>query len=399
VKRRTGVALAILAASALAGGAALAGIWTPGLGVGLRVDRSRTGPFASRDFLVRTVTPQLGFRNTAGGWDVQLDAQRRFELYTPLGASASVPGDRPVDRADLHLGREWSETSRAAIDARYGRTTELLDVPERTAYVTGAAAYWDGAAFASLGRVEAEARSRGWSYSERAADDAASAAWSARFLPILAPEGAWYIGWDERRLDLGRRRMLRSQSATVGVRRRLTPLLTGELGVGGAQMRYGDGERRLSPALTFGLRGAAGDQDLATRWTVQRDLATAVSAELGRDLGGGRLWVSGESLVDMEGGIYRYPTVTRRLTIGAQDTLARSMVLGCQAICTRAAPLHFAGVRTQAVRGSAWLARRIAPWLMGRGEWSYLRLLGREGPGVTPQRVARIDLSLTALWP
>jgi hypothetical protein len=192
--------------------------------------------------------------------------------------------------------------------------------------------------------------------------------------------------------------MARSRAATVGVRRRLTPLLVGELEAGGAETVFGDGVRRRSPTLILGLRGAAGDQDITTRVSLERDLATAISAEIGRDLGDGRAWARGESLVDIEGGTYRYPTVTRGLTVGAQDTLARSMVLGCQAICTRAAPLHFAGVRTQAVRASTWLTRRLRPWLEGRGEWSYLQLAGRTGPGVTPRRVARLDLSVTATW-
>jgi hypothetical protein len=380
---------------ALGCGAATAGIWTPGLGLGVRLDRSATGPLPSRDFFVRTVTPQIAFANAAGGWDLRLDAARRHEFYTREGFA---PGNRAVDHAGLHLAREWSETGRIAIDGRYDRTPELLDVPERTAYLAGDAAYWDGAAFASVGRIEAEGRSRGWKYSDRAADDAASTAWSARFLPVLSPEGAWFVAWHDRRLDLGPRSMAWSRAATVGVRRRLTPLLTGEMEAGGAQTVFGDGARRRSPTLRFALRGAAGDQDLVTSVTLEHDLATAVSAEIGRDLGDGRAWARGESLVDIEGGIYRYPTVTRRLTVGAQDTLARSMVLGCQAICTRAAPLHFAGVRTQAVRASAWLTRRLSPRLTGRGEWSYLQLAGRAGPGVTPQRVARLDLSVTATW-
>jgi hypothetical protein len=395
VMRNLGAGVAVAAAGALACGAAVAGIWTPGLGLGARIDRTRTGPLPPSGFLVRTVTPQIGFTSAAGAWDVQLEAARRYEFYTRDGSN---PGHRAVDHAGLHVGREWSETGRIALDGRYDRTPELLDAPLRTAYVAGDARYWDGTAFASWGRFEAEGRSRGWAYSDRDADDAASSAWSARFLPVLLPEGAWFLGWHDVRLDLGPRSMAHSRAATVGVRRRITPLLTGELEAGGAETVFADGARRQGPTLIFGLRGAAGDQDIATSVSLQRDLATAVSAEIGRDLGDGRAWARGESLVDIEGGIYRYPTVTRRLTVGAQDTLARSMVLGCQAICTRAAPLHFAGVRTQAVRASAWLTRRLRPWLEGRGEWSYLQLAGRTGPGVTPRRVARLDLSVTATW-
>jgi hypothetical protein len=40
------------------------------------------------------------------------------------------------------------------------------------------------------------------------------------------------------------------------------------------------------------------------------------------------------------------------------------MVLGCQAICTRAAPLPFA-----ALRALPWRARCMTPWRLRRCEW------------------------------
>lgn len=397
VIRRTGAGAAIAGACALAAGAATAGIWSPGLGVGARIERWQSGALPERDVLVQTVTPELGYGTGAGDWAVQLLAARRYE-FSRAGAGPGPSAVGAADRSSLHVGRSWSETSDAAIDARYDRTPEILDVPERTAFVPGDVTRWVGSARASLWRLEGEGRVQGWSYSARGADDASSFAWSARFLPVLGRDGAWFIGWHERRLELDGRTAVRSRMATLGVRRRLTPLLAGELEVGGAAADYRDGARERGPALILGLTGASGAQSLTTRWTLEPDLATGFSAEIGHELGDGRLWARGESLLDVEGGVYRVPTITRRLTLGAQDTLARSTVLGCQAGCTRAAPHHFAGEGTQSARASAWLARRLSPWLVGRGEWSYLRLLASEGAAVAPQHRARFDVTLTAAW-
>jgi hypothetical protein len=73
-------------------------------------------------------------------------------------------------------------------------------------------------------------------------------------------------------------------------------------------------------------------------------------------------------------------------------------VVGCEASWARATPLHFHGTRVESVRSSAWMTRRLNPWLTGRGEWSYLHQSeGNEGDESATRRV-RFDAALTALW-
>ena len=369
--------LAIAGLCAVASGAAASGAWAPGLAVGARFDDHRTAAGPPAEFVTTTVTPQLGFTGGPGDWMVQALARRRFEFQGSAYRPPSRAGMPAADLATLQLGRAWSELSQVMVESRYERSRDLLDVDDRTVFVAGDARRWSGSAQASLARTEGEYHTDGWSYATPGVEDARASSWSARFLPVQHREDAWFVGWNQRELELGGSMAVRSRMASVGVRRRLSPLLTGELEVGPADLEYGDGARQRGPALIVGLHGpAAGDPTLATQWRLERNLATAVSAEINRRVGDGRAWARGESLVDVEGVVYRMPTLTRRLILGAQDTLARSFVLGFEASCTRTAPLHYAGAEISSVRASGWMERRLRPWLTGRGACSYLGQTG-----------------------
>ncbi len=288
--------LAITGLCAVASGAA-AGTWAPGLALGARFDDHRTPTGPPAEFVARTVTPQLGFTAGPGDWMLQAFARRRYEFYGSTYRPPSHAGTPTADLATLHVGRAWSELSRVMVEGRYERSRDLLDVDDRTVFVDGDAARWSGSVQGSLGRTEGDYRAEGWSYAARGFEDAQVSSWSARFLPVQHREDAWFVGWHQRELELGGSTAVRSRMASVGVRRRLSPRFTGELEVGPADLQYRDGVRHQGPALIVGLHGpAAGDPVLATQWRLERDLATAMSAEINRRVGDGRAWARGESL-------------------------------------------------------------------------------------------------------
>jgi hypothetical protein len=111
------------------------------------------------------------------------------------------------------------------------------------------------------------------------------------------------------------------------------------------------------------------------------------------------MWFTGQSLVDAEGGFYRYPTFTRRVGVGFEDTLARATVIGFEASRGSLRPFHTDEPRADVVQASGWLARRVRPWLTGRAGCSYLSQTGDGASGALSFRRVRVDAAFTALSP
>jgi hypothetical protein len=105
---------------------------------------------------------------------------------------------------------------------------------------------------------------------------------------------------------------------------------------------------------------------------------------------GARVVVRGESLVDVEGGIYRDPNFTRRLAIGVQDTmLSRSTELGLEMSYARTRPLRLGAPEADLLRASSWAVRLLRPWLAGKAACPYLRQPGFGHRGVSDFRQGR----------
>src|SRR5205823_3561475 len=103
------------------------------------------------------------------------------------------------------------------------------------------------------------------------------------------------------------------------------------------------------------------------------DSLASASATWSHVLGIGRGWVRAESVPDIEGAVFRAPTLDRRAAVGVEDTLSRANILGVETSYERVRALFTAGPTTSIFRSSVYLIRRIQPWLDARVGWSYLR--------------------------
>jgi hypothetical protein len=74
-------------------------------------------------------------------------------------------------------------------------------------------------------------------------------------------------------------------------------------------------------------------------------------------------------------------------------------VIGFEASRGSLRPFHTDETRAEIVQASAWIARRVRPWLTGRAGCSYLKQSGDDPSGALSFRRVRVDAALTALSP
>src|SRR5262249_58817790 len=93
----------------------------------------------------------------------------------------------------------------------------------------------------------------------------------------------------------------------------------------------------------------------------------------------------------------RGPAMVDRAALGAADTLGGDTELGFEGSVARVRPFRGTPVvQTRALRVSAWIARRVQPWLTARAGGVLLRQQGAgEEPGPSYRR-SRVEVSLSA---
>jgi hypothetical protein len=111
----------------------------------------------------------------------------------------------------------------------------------------------------------------------------------------------------------------------------------------------------------------------------------------------GRIWLNGRSLVDGMGGFYRYPTFTRGVGLGIADTLGRATVVGVEANRANLRAFHIQAPTADVFETSAWLERRMRPWLTGRIGCAYLSQNGDGSSSARAFQRMRVDAALTML--
>ena len=375
--------------------------WATGVGLGMSYNdhRSRLGEPAN--YAARTVTPRLRVNAANPLWRLDVFAERRFEFYSGASLDSLVgSSDHTADRASLALRRNLSPLDHVKVQADYGRSRDLLDIDQGTVAVAGDVERWLLGASGMVWRGEGSYRLKRKDYESGAAEDVTVLDWTARALPLRLATGVVYAGWSQKQLELGDVTALRRRNPHVGYRRVLTPLLTADLQAGAAEVLFSDGARQRKPAVSLGLtRSEDAPVSFAAEVGFEGDSLSLARLGVSRRLGNGRIWLSGESLADAEGGISRTPTLTRRLVAGVRDTLGRANVLGFESSYEHALPLHFTGPRAEVLRASGWLLRRIQPWLSARIGASYLRQPVGNDPGVPVYRRVRMDAELTAMLP
>jgi hypothetical protein len=380
------------------GRATAAGPLTLGLEAGFSYFQHAATPLSPQAFQSRSLEPLIRFGRQTGRSLVVLEARRRFDLYSGQGLDAIYPGTRPTaDHALLQLRHSWSPRSVTWADGFYARTHDALGIDQWNVALQSDVAEWGGNVAANLGHIEGDFHTRGWSYEVPGLQDAVGRNWTVRVLPVLQPQSAWFMAWHRREILLGSEALVSSQVAAAGLRRNLSPGLLAEAEAGVSMVTLGGGTRQPGPEAALELRGAMlGPNTLTARLQVERAFPATLTVRASRGMGNGQVWLAVESLVDAQGGLYRYPTFSRRASIGIQDTVARANLVGIDASVGGLRPYYIDQPGTNDFRTSVWLARRMRPWLTGRAGCSYLSQTG-EGTSAAPAfHRFRVDAALTA---
>ena len=370
-----------------------------GLEAGSTYYEHRAEPTAPLQFQGHSLEPILRYNRWTDRTRVWFEARRRFDLYS--GAPVVTgPGNtlQTADHLNLLLGQTWSERGRLDASGSYVRSKDALDIDQPIPYMQSQVTEWGGSVGASLRRFEASYSGRGWHYQDPLLQDASSHGWALRVLPIQRATSDLFINWRGRDLVSGAVTTVESDVAAAGIRRSLGAWLSAEAEGGVSGVSYAGASRQTGAEAGMQLKTAAGGPyDVSMRWQVEQVFPPTLIGRVSRGVGVGRIWLDGESMVDVEGGYYRDPTYTHRLGLGAQDTLARATVIGFEASYVDLRPLTGTAAPAQLVRTSGWLARRLRPWLTARLGCAYFEQTGGGTVGVPSFSTLRLNAAVSTL--
>ena len=325
----------------------------------------------------------------------ELRARRSFISY------ASPQELTPyTDAASLGYDGRWSEASSLSFDARYTRSRDPLDleplaIPDRgdlsKKYVSLNAEGWRG---------DISGRFNHWNYQRADLSDGESRFWGVSAFPVRSPGGVWLVSYRSNDLEIGRRTVLTADVITAGWRRAHSARLKSELQVGAANVDYEDAssdQRKFAGLLDVTAYFRSQESPSKVHLRVGHDITT--TAEVGlfgawRMLGASARW---ERLLDVEGGIFRDPTVTERLTLGVEDTLGSGKILALHGSHGRTRPLRVRGTRAEVYRASATFTVPVLPWLNQQTQYDFVQQGGLDSGAGIDFRRSRVSVSLTAV--
>jgi len=379
-----------------------------GVGMGLRFYDHEQPVGQPATYAARTITPLLRVRVDNAASLLYLQAERRFEFYDgDAGLDTLIgPGNHTADRAALEARHHFTEMDEIRGTARYVRSRDLLDIDEGTVSSAGDQRRWDLETSGELWRTEGSFLFENHRYEEAGTSNVQNIEWTARAVPLRLPALAVFGGFTQQRIELDQKTgfgpwtVLDRRLPHLGLRRAITPTLKAELTGGVADVLFGDGSRQRRAAFGASLTRRE-DAPVTFLFQVgfEGDSLSLARATLGRTLGNGGIWIRGESYADAEGGFQHYPTETRRIAAGVRDTLGRANVLTFETSYENDRPIHFPGPRSEVLRASGWLTRRMQPWLEARVGASFLRNPVNLHPGETLYRRFRMDAELSAMLP
>ena len=373
------------------------------LGLGLQMGTSfyqhsdaTTSPL---EFQSRSLEPVVRFDRENGRSHVQLEARRRFDLYSGAALPAPLGGGNQVsDHAALSLHHTLSDRDRFDADGSFLRSRDVLDIDRRTLALQAEAAEWGGNVSANVGRLEGAFHARGWTYDDPQLVDAVARNWSGRLIAVQRTAGAMFFDWHQRELVQGTQTALASRVAAIGFRRSLGPGASAEVEAGASRVTYADGGRSSGGEAAFGISSPSeGVIALSAQLQFENAFPATLQARASTRVANGRFWLSGQSLVDAAGGFYRYPTSTRGFGVGFADTLGRATVVGLEANRANLRPFHVTAPTADVFQTSAWVVRRMRPWLSGRLGCAYLSQNGDGSSSPRPFRRMRVDATVTVL--
>ncbi|TMQ73725.1 MAG: hypothetical protein E6K81_03235 [Candidatus Eisenbacteria bacterium] len=362
--------------------------WSAGADLGWRAARVARDPAATAWNANHETFVAPRMRVSLDGNDTRLVVAARQEAFL----RRSIDGRPRLTLPRLGAGvadLRWVRTGPLGSTrgyGRYARSTTPLDVAAPVTSVPGGYATWSTGARVALGPLEGAGRFDGWSYQDPRLADAHELAWEATARPLRTARSAGLVGWRHRTVGSAHT-TLRSDLVVAGFRRALAPALAAQIEVGGAEAVLGSAPPRRGPALVVSLSGPDADSGpVQASCTVVPGLPVEVTAAGERSLGDVRWSVRWESRLDAEGGWRRPPSLVRRLALGAEDTLGRANVVGAEVSAARLLSMFPPASRTDALRVSGWLVRRMRPWLSLRLDYAQVA----ETSG-TPSRLGAPD--------
>jgi hypothetical protein len=370
-----------------------AATWGPQLRLETRYDDNVFQDSTGTEDVVTAVTPGILLRREDSIFPWELSARRTFASY-----HRSEYPDTRTDRVVVQFDYMPSENSSIGGDYRFVRSRDPIDFDQRAILTPGVTTTSTGSANANTWRGEGSFRFNERQYRSPELADGISRSWLLNLFPIRTATTAWIVGYRGRDLDSGGRTALTSHVVTAGVRRFHTKHLSSELQIGAVETDFADSsarERRAAVSAEIkGVRAHIG-YPVVARFRVAHDVTTTLAGEVSQNLRNGRIFASWERLLDVEGAVFRNPTVTQRGTWGVQDTVWGAKVIALEGSVARTRPLRAAGRKVDVYRASVSFSTPIGPWLTGRTGYDFLRQDAPEGSDARDFRRNRFVVSLT----
>lgn len=377
-------------------GAADAAVWLPEARVEARYDGNVVRSNEPISDFVGVLAP--GLRLMGGAESMPFDARVSRTLVSYASESqVEVLSDLALVRAS-YQGRGADSVG---TDFLYRRSADPLETFDGSIGLGEYITKIDGGLRASSWRAAGDARIRDWSYDVPQLVESQSRSASLRGYAYRDRTTGAYANFRMRDLEISDNG-LDLQLYTAGGERRHSELVASRVEVGGYHASFDDGSPDES-GLAFALelqaeRGTAADP-VKLRARIADDVATTGLLEVDVVRGRFRAVTRFERLLDVEGGIYRDPNLTRRLRFVAEGSPDGMRVFRLEGGLDHARPFgNGSGPKTDTVRLGASMTFPLRMWLSARTGYDFQR---QEVPDADDRDFSRhrLTFSLTARRP
>ncbi len=361
-----------LVAAGCAGGASLAHAitWAPYLSLDGRYDDNVLHRPQGADDVVSVATPGLKIFNRDPITSYDLDGSSGFTSYSRTHLKTSRR-----DIATLDLTHNPGYFEKLDLNAWYQRSADPIDFRQGTVTQRGDVSSAGGTGELSLFRVGAAADVRRWDYADGQLADGRSTNVTGRLFPVNTRSTRFALEARRSELEVGDGVALQAGYETASFRRQHSDNFWSELEAGRVEARFRDGTRKVHSAIAASFSRSSGGARTPVTLSVRvaDDIATTVDAGLTGRGAGRSLGLRYETRLDADGGLYRVPTLSRRGTLDASDTLGGRLVIDANGSFARIRAFHGSGPGVDQWRAEAGISKPIGPWLTARVAYDFLR--------------------------
>jgi hypothetical protein len=341
------------------------------------------------------IRPGLTFDGRSETQSLEFRARRTFITYSTPQQMAPY-----TEIAALDYAGRWSEATSLTLEGHYARSRDPVNLQPVTVPDLGAIANGYAAGHAEAWRGEIMGRYNHWTYKRPGLAPGESRFWGASLFPHRSGAGVWLVSYHANELEIDNRTAVASGVVTAGWRRSHSERLRSEVRIGAANVNYEDGtpdERKLAGVVDVSATFRTWESPTTLRARLAEDITWTA------DIGLSRAWrmvgasVKWERLLDVEGGLYRDPTVTERWSFGLDDTLGSGKILALRGSHGRTEPLLLQGTRADVYRASATFTVPVLSWLNQQTQYDFIQQSGRDSSAGVDFRRSRVGISFTAL--